>query len=127
MNQLESLLAAFRAFDHSVELGHLSVDVQNAAVTMTTTFFSEVCRAADGTPNPKLLENVARNLRSYINFRRGYRIGAGGLPVVEGDASGLLQRSDIMKGFVVSPEPPHALVLVWSYANDELQGPFPVH
>ena len=67
--------------------------------------------------------HFVENLRAYITFMRGYRIGADGKAITEGNTGGLLRNEELVKGYIVQDTPPHDLVMVFSHANGKLEGP----
>lgn len=122
------LLGAFRAIDKAIEQGEMAIDVKNATVTMTTSLFSQLGRDVYGKPTAERFGNVVQNIRSYINFQRGFRIGRDGEAIPPEGIEALvqehlLQRSDTLRGYIVTSDENHSLVMVFSHANGKLEGP----
>ena len=123
MKEIEKVLGNLRSIERLIREGHLAVNAKDATVTMTVTLFSQIGRTSDGKPNREGFIHFVEYLRAYINFMRGYRIGADGKVIAEGDTSGLLLNEEMVRGYVVKDAPPHDLVMVFSHANGKLEGP----
>ena len=123
---LEDLLDAFRSIDRAIELGELTVGIKEPTVMMTLGLFRLLGTDGNGKPSEKLFVNFVRNVRSYINFRRGFRIGADGEALDNAEAPQeltLLKREDALTGYILQDQPPHKPVMAFSFMNGKLEGP----